>query len=132
MAAFLDTNIVVYASVDDWRTDRALAILADPFHISVQTLNEFTNVMRKKLKRDWVEIEEALADILLRSIAVHSILPPTQAYAVAIAKRHNLSIYDAQVIASALEADCDTLYSEDMQNGMVIEGQLTIRNPFVN
>ncbi len=130
MAAFLDTNIMIYANVDDRRTDRALAILADPFHISVQTLNEFTNVMRKKLKRDWVEIEEALADILLRSVAVHAILPPTQLRAISIAQRHNFSIYDAQVIASALQAECHTLFSEDMHDGMVIENRLTIRNPF--
>ncbi|MFM9851488.1 MAG: PIN domain-containing protein [Sphingomonadaceae bacterium] len=131
MAAFLDTNIVIYATIDDRRTDRALAILVDPFHISVQTLNELTNVMRKKLKRDWIEIEDALAAIALRSVAVHPILPSTQLHAISIAKRHNFSIYDAQVIASALEAGCDTLFSEDMQDGMVIENGLTIRNPFV-
>jgi predicted nucleic acid-binding protein len=130
VAAFLDTNIVICATVDDRRTDRALAILVDPFHISVQTLNELTNVMRKKLKRDWIEIEEALAAITLRSVAVHPILPPTQLHAISIAKRHNFSIYDAQVIASALKAGCDTLFSEDMQDGMIIENRLTIRNPF--
>ena len=130
MAAFLDTNIVIYANIDDRRTDRALAILADPFHISVQTLNEFTNVMRKKLKRDWSEIEIALADIMLRSVVVHAILPPTQLHAISIAKRYNFSIYDAQVIASALEAGCDTLFSEDMHSGMVIENRLKIINPF--
>jgi predicted nucleic acid-binding protein len=130
VAVFLDTNIVIYATIDDRRTDRALAILADPFHISVQTLNELTNVMRKKLKREWTEIEEALAAIMLRSVAIHAIQPPTQLHAVAIAKRHNFSIYDAQIIASALEAECDMVYSEDMQDGMVIEGRLIIRNPF--
>ena len=130
MAAFLDTNIVIYAFIDDRRTDLALSILADPFHISVQTLNEFTNVMRKKLKRDWAEIEEALADIMLRSVAVHAIMPPTQLHALYIAKRHNFSIYDAQVVASALEAGCDILFSEDMHDVMVIENRLTIRNPF--
>jgi predicted nucleic acid-binding protein len=130
VAAFLDTNIVIYANTDDRRTDRALAILADPFHISVQTLNEFTNVMRKKLKRDWIEIEIALADIMLRSVAIHAILPSTQLHAISIAKRQNFSIYDAQVIASALEAGCDTLFSEDMHSGMIIENRLTIINPF--
>ena len=42
-----------------------------------------------------------------------------------------LNIYDAFIVASAVISECDTLYSEDMQDGMVIEGRLTIRNPFV-
>jgi len=45
--------------------------------------------------------------------------------------RYGYSIYDALILAVALEADCDTLYTEDMQNDPVI-GSLTIRNPFLN
>jgi predicted nucleic acid-binding protein len=48
-----------------------------------------------------------------------------------IAERYNLSIYDAMIAASALTADCDTLWSEDMQHGMVIDGRLRIINPFL-
>ena len=47
-----------------------------------------------------------------------------------IAAKHGYSIYDALVIAAALEAGCATLYSEDLRDGQVIDGQLTIRNPF--
>ena len=47
-----------------------------------------------------------------------------------LAERYRLSIYDAMIAAAALHADCDTLWSEDMQDGMTIEGRLRIANPF--
>ena len=39
--------------------------------------------------------------------------------------------YDSQIIAAALTAGCTVLYSEDMQHGQLIDGTLTIVNPFV-
>jgi predicted nucleic acid-binding protein len=50
--------------------------------------------------------------------------------ALRIAARHSYNIYDALVIGAALEAGCATLYSEVLNDGQTIEGQLTIRNPF--
>lgn len=49
-----------------------------------------------------------------------------------VAERHRLSVYDAMIVASAILAECDTLYSEDMQDGLLIDNQLRIRNPFTN
>jgi len=54
----------------------------------------------------------------------------THESALRIAARHDYNIYDALVIAAALEAGCTTLYSEDLHDGQTIDGQLTIRNPF--
>ena len=54
----------------------------------------------------------------------------THEAALALASQHSVSLYDALVVASALEADCDTLLSEDMQHGRVIDARLTITNPF--
>jgi predicted nucleic acid-binding protein len=48
----------------------------------------------------------------------------------ALAERYGISIYDAMIVAAALRADCDTLWSEDMHNGLVIENRLRILNPF--
>ncbi len=48
----------------------------------------------------------------------------------ALAERYGLSIYDAMIAASALHAECDTLWSEDMHDGMVIQERLRITNPF--
>jgi len=45
--------------------------------------------------------------------------------------RYNFSYWDSQIIASALESGCNILFTEDMQHGQVIEGILTIKNPFM-
>ena len=51
--------------------------------------------------------------------------------ALKIAEKHGYNVYDALVVSAALEAGCATLYSEDLHDGQTIDGQLTIRNPFV-
>jgi predicted nucleic acid-binding protein len=128
---FLDTNVIVYAftSGDD-RSDRAYALLEAGGVISVQVLNEVVNVFRRKQRRDWAEIEEALGvlDVLLDP--PQALTVELHVAAVAIARRYEFSIYDSLIIAAALRAGCTTLFSEDLQNGQTIEG-LTIKNPFV-
>lgn len=47
-----------------------------------------------------------------------------------LAARYGFPIYDSFIVAAALASDCDTLWSEDMQHGMVVDGRLTITNPF--
>ena len=130
MSVFFDTNILVYAAGTDGKALIARLLLQQGGTVSVQILNEFINVMRRKLKRDWADIEEAIADFLESATQIHAVEPPTQLKAFALAKRYDFRIYDAQIIASALEANCDTVWSEDMQDGMVIEGRLVVRNPF--
>jgi predicted nucleic acid-binding protein len=130
--AFFDTNILVYVVGEkDERTDRAEALLAGGGIISVQVLNELANVSRKKLRMSWEEIDEALAAI---RVLCPSPLPLTIATHDAgrrIAAQYGYSMFDGLIAASALEAECDTLYSEDMQDEHVIEGRVTIRNPFL-
>ena len=127
---FLDTNIVVYAFTDDPRNEKALALLAKGCVVSVQVLNEFANVARRKLGMSWSEIGEALTSI--RSVCP-AILPmdvDTHSLAMEIAKQHGFSVFDALVIAAALQGECETIWSEDMQDGLVVEGRLRIENPF--
>jgi predicted nucleic acid-binding protein len=128
--AFLDTNILVYAFVEDPRAVVAEALLAQKCDTSVQALNEFATVARRKLRMDWQEVEEALA--LLQTVCgtIHPIELKTHADALRLAQRYGFSIYDALIVAAALRAGCDTLYSEDMQDGLAVDGRLTIRNPF--
>jgi predicted nucleic acid-binding protein len=97
----------------------------------VQVLNEFANVSKRKLRADWNAINTRL--ILIRSVAnsIHPITLESHALGVYFAERYQLALYDSVVLASAMLAGSDTLYSEDMQHGMVIEGRLTIRNPFI-
>jgi predicted nucleic acid-binding protein len=127
---FFDTNVVLYLlSADTAKADRAEELLAIGGTVSVQVLNEFVSVAVRKLRMSWPEIRDVLAQV--RAVCpVEAMSVETHERAMQVAERYGLSIYDALIIAAALLAGCATLYSEDMQNGQVIEGQLTIRNPF--
>ena len=128
--AFFDTNVVLYlVSEDAAKADRAEELLAAGGVISVQVLNEFAAVASRKLRMSWSEIRDALSSV--RAVcAVHPISAETHERALQIAERYGLSIYDALIVAAALLADCRTLYTEDMQDGQLIERQLKVRNPF--
>ena len=127
---FFDTNVLLYLlSGDVTRADRAEELLAIGGIISIQVLNEFAAVASRKLRMSWPEIREVLAQV--RAVcAVEPMSVDTHDRATQLAERYGLSVYDALIVAAALLAGCTTLYSEDMQDGQVIERQLTIRNPF--
>jgi predicted nucleic acid-binding protein len=128
--AFFDTNVLIYAfAKDDPRAEAALDLLAQGGVVGVQTLNEFVAVAVRKLRMPWSEIVEALGAIRTLCPAPVSVTVATHDKALRIVERYGYHIYDALVIAAAMEASCRTLYSEDMRDGQVIEG-LTIRNPF--
>jgi predicted nucleic acid-binding protein len=129
---FFDTNVVLYLlSADTTKADRAEELIAIGGTISVQVLNEFVAVASRKLRMSWIEIREVLAQI--RAVcAVEPMTVETHEWALRIAERYGLSIYDALIVSAALLANCKTLHSEDMQDGQVIERQLTIRNPFTS
>ena len=130
MKAFFDSNILIYTATSDPRKQQATACLSDGGYASVQVLNEFAHVARRKLRKDWSVIELALVQFRVSLIDIVPITLNTHVSAVALARSHNFSFYDALIVASAFEAGCDTLYSEDMQHGRSIGG-LTIVNPFL-
>lgn len=127
---FPDTNILVHAFLAGQPGDRARALLRGEFLISVQSLNEYVHVMRRKFRRDWPQIESDIAAILAATSEVRAITLAVQSDAMRLARRYQFSTYDAQIVASALDAQCDTLLSEDMHHGLLVDGRLTIRNPF--
>lgn len=128
--AFLDTNVLIYAfAQDDPRTGTAEALIARGGVIGVQTLNEFVATAVRKLAMPWEEVLQALRELRILFPKPLPITVGTHDTAVRIAGQYRYHIYDSLVIAAALEASCRTLYSEDMQDGQVIEG-LTIHNPF--
>lgn len=129
MTAFIDTNVLVYAFAADARRDRALAVVAGGGVISVQVLNEFTSVLRRKVGLEWPVVEAALSVLRERFPDVWPLTASTHAVGVVLAREHGLSFYDALIVAAAAEAGCDTVITEDMQHGRVIAG-LTIRSPF--
>ena len=128
---FFDTNVLVYVvGQHDERTGPAEALLAAGGIVSVQVLNELAAVAHRKLKMSWAEITEALAAIRALCPAPVPLTVDTHNAGLRLASRYGLHIYDALVVAAALEAECTTLYSEDLQTDQVIDGTLTIRNPF--
>jgi predicted nucleic acid-binding protein len=129
--AFFDTNVLIYSVVlDDLRSARAEELLASGGTISVQILNEFVSVARRKILMPWRDVKEALEAFRILCPSPLPITVEMHEAAVEIAEKHGFGMYDALVIAAALEAGCETLYSEDFQDGQTINGQLTIRNPF--
>jgi predicted nucleic acid-binding protein len=129
--AFLDTNVLIYAvAQNEPRSARAEELLASGGVLSVQILNEFTAVARRKLRMPWAEVAEAVEVFLVLCPSLVPITLETHTAARAIAEKNGFHIYDALVVASALEAGCGILYSEDFQDGQRIEGTLTVRNPF--
>ena len=130
MSAFFDTNILVYAQQADGKADRARALLAGGGKISVQVLNEFSAVSRRKQPRDWSEIAEAISDVLAVVDPPLTLTLNLHRAARTLAEDSQLSFYDALIVAAAQEAGCDTLYTEDMQHGRKFGG-LTIVNPFI-
>jgi predicted nucleic acid-binding protein len=128
--AFFDTNILVYATTSDAKKQRAADCLRRGGLASVQVLNEFVHVARRKLRHDWRQIEFALGQFRNSLDDVIPVTMNTHISAVSLARDHSLAFYDALIVAAALEAGCDILYSEDMQHGRKF-GSLTIVNPFL-
>jgi predicted nucleic acid-binding protein len=128
---FFDTNVLVYiVGQEDERTAVAEALVAGGGVLSVQVLNELAAVARRKLGLTWDEVGEALAAIRVLCPSPVALTIETHEAGLRIAAQYQFHIYDALVAAAALEAGCTTLYSEDLQDGQVIDGCLTIRNPF--
>lgn len=128
---FFDTTILVYSvKGNDARAATAEALLADGGIVSVQVLNEFVAVARRKLRMSWVEIEEALTYIRALCGKPVPITVDIHDEALKIAQRYGFHIYDSLMLAAAHDAGCTTLYSEDMHHGQTIKS-LTIKNPFL-
>jgi len=127
---FIDTNILLYLlSEDSNKADRAETIVQAGGTISVQVLNELANVTHRKLAMSWMEINELLS--LIRSLcSIEPLTIETHDMGILIAERYKLSVYDAMIVAAALLGGCETLCSEDMQDGLLIDNQLRICNPF--
>lgn len=126
---FADTNVVLYLLDDGPKADRAEQILRQGPLISVQVLNESLVNCRRKAGLDWEETGAFLAGVQALCPVVDMTLQ-THEVGRALAQRYGFAVYDAMIVAAALIAGCSTLYSEDMQDGLLVEGQLRIVNPF--
>ena len=129
---FVDTNILVYASTSDRRSEVANTIISQPFITGVQALNEFSVVARRKLRMEWSSIRSALEDF--RTVAARIVPLDVNLHMAALdlAERYNVAFYDALMLAAALEAKSTVFISEDMHDGLTVEGLLKIVNPFAS
>jgi len=128
-AVFIDSNVILYLlSGDSAKADRAETILETGGIISVQVLNEVTSVCLRKLKMTWKEIDALLLAVKAASDVVPLTLESHEK-AVQICKHYQLSVYDSHVCATAILSGAKVMLSEDMQNGMKIDG-ITVKNPF--
>ncbi len=136
MKTFIDTNVLVYWVDDSARADMVEQLLAAESVISVQVLNEFANVLRKKRAMPLADIA-VLSNTLIDTCEVHDLSVRTHQAALALMTRYNLSVYDANIVAAAGLSGCAVLCSQDMHDGLNIKlpetaggSTLSIRNPF--
>jgi predicted nucleic acid-binding protein len=131
-----DTNVLVYAlggrkqSTTDARIDLAREIVILGGVVSVQVLNEFVQVCRRKAGLGWDQILGSLQTIKELCGRAIPITIETHETAINISQRYGFHIYDSLIIAAAMEAGCATLYTEDLQHGQIVEG-VRIENPFL-
>lgn len=129
--SFLDSNILIYlATEDNLKIARSAELLREDCIVSVQVLNEIANVLRRKRGMPWQRVRdflmtvEGLATVMPLDIDCHAI-------GMNVAERYGFAIYDSMIIAAALQARCDVLYTEDMRHGQTIDGLLKIVNPYI-
>lgn len=127
----LDTNVLVYLHDASNPVKRATAknLLADNPNISSQVVSEYLNTMRRLLELPKDELLAQAAGLFSGCTILPS-LPDTLLLASALVKKYQFQMFDAVIVAAAIEGSCDILYSEDMHHGLVVDKRLTITNPF--
>lgn len=127
---FFDSDVPLYiAASDTEKAAVARALIARGGIISVQVLNEVATVALRKFNFSLAEVIE-VSNSLRSLTTVVPVSVETHELALWVRERHRFAFYDCTIIAAALLAGCDTLWSEDMHDGLVVDGRLTIRNPF--
>jgi predicted nucleic acid-binding protein len=134
---FVDTNIFIYSAVEDnfhldKRNKAVELIQREEFEIviSTQVINEFYAILIKNKISD-AEIQERIYELIENAVLVNVIFKTMQS-AWKIRERYGFSYWDSLIVASALECNCSILYTEDLQDGQLIEKKLKIINPFTN
>jgi predicted nucleic acid-binding protein len=128
---FFDTNTLLYLlSSDIKKADWVSDNLQQSNVISVQVLNEFTSASIRKIKISNAELDEFL-DLFTSTFNVRSLDVATFETGLMVSRRYGYQHYDSMIIAAALQAGCEKLYSEDMQHRQMIDKRLQIVNPFL-
>lgn len=128
-ADFFDTNVILYLLDEGPKAEIAASLLAEGGMISVQVLNEALVNCIRKARMSWQEAGDFLAGIR-QLCQTTDLTAEIHDIGLALGERYGFSVYDAMIVSAALRSGCDRLYSEDMQNGLLVEGRLRIVNPF--
>jgi predicted nucleic acid-binding protein len=133
---FFDTNILIYCYSIDEKEKQNIALelieqYSEASNISTQVINELSNILFKKFKLSSLQIEEVILEID-NYLDITTFDLTTQLKALKIKEKYKLQFYDSLIIATAIENKCNVLYSEDMQDGLVVNKLLKIVNPFRN
>jgi len=131
-SVFLDTNILVYlySTSEAQKRNTSISIIKSYNCItSTQALNEFSNVFIKKYKMQNDSIKTCITNIS-KPCLVQLVAESTISKALDLNSRYDYSYYDCLMLASALENNCEILFSEDMSGGQIIENKLKIINPY--
>jgi len=128
----IDTNILVYSHDQNAgnKQDIARNLIVESPIVSTQVVSEYINVLKRIMK---IPKQEIISTCLpnLKRCNIFKMDTVTLQRADSLIQRYDFQLFDAIIVASALEAGCKTLYSEDMQHNMKIDRQLTIINPFI-
>jgi predicted nucleic acid-binding protein len=127
---FFDTSVLLYLfSSESEKADCVENLLVASGVISVQVLNEFASVGIRKLKMTWADVCEVLDTV--RSVCrTEPLTVDDHDRAGEVMERYKFSFYDSVIVASALRAESEILYTEDLQHAQLIEQQLKVVNPF--
>jgi predicted nucleic acid-binding protein len=137
---FLDTNVLIYGF--DATAGQKYTIAAALIHraleegagcISTQVVQECTHVLLKKIfpQNGADAVRHLYHSTLFPLCRFHITTPALYEKALNLKERYQFSFYDSLIVAAAVLLGCDTLYTEDLQDGQVIEG-VRIVNPFLN
>lgn len=127
-----DTNVLIYLHDSSNSTKRTIAknLLADNPIISSQVVSEYLNATRRLLNLAKEELLSQASGLFL-DCTIIPVLPGTLNFAAILTKQYQFQLFDAIIVASAIEVNCEILYSEDMHHGLVVDKKLTILNPFI-
>ena len=128
----LDTNVLIYLHDGSNPDRRAIAknLLADNPRIPSQVVSEYLNTTRRLLSLSKEELLIQASGLFSGCIILPS-LPDNLLFSSSLVKKYQFQLFDAVIVAAAIEGHCNILYSEDMHHGLVVDKCLTITNPFL-
>ena len=128
----LDSNILIYNHSLDFADKRDIVrkfFNENPI-VSSQVISEYLNVMKRNFHMQKSELMN-LCFVWLEKCIVQPVVLSTLKLSQNLVNYYDFQIFDGIIVASALEAGCEILYSEDLHNGLIVENKLKIINPFV-